>query len=152
MPNNVLYYTLMEKLTLEVGDYVGKKSLLLDLEQQGLYTSPDSVKVLSKYYDGDINVLRTSYKSVAGKCNKFYNSIRDILVAEGRFDKADSDKFVALLKKTGDVCDFREKVRDWARAEIRKEQKKPGSSTFYDLGDLIGRYDDLLRRRRNRGK
>lgn len=151
MPNNVLYYRKLEELTLLVGNYVCKKALIRDLKR-GFYTSPDSINLLSKYYGGDIYNLRACYEKERGEINKVFEVVLDILKAEGRFNHTDAKTFVSLMQKTEDTCDFRTKVRDWSRNELKREDKKPGSSRFYDLGDLLGRYDDLLMDRRNRGK
>ena len=150
MPNNVLYYDCLVKISLLMGKYVNKKALLDDLRQGGYYRSPDSVKALSKYYQSDINVLEESFEKTRKEVNKYFDVVKSILEAEGSYDDKSTKIFVKLMKMTNDVCDFRAKVRKWSRDELKREAKEPDSSRFFSLGDFIKRYEVILENRRKR--
>lgn len=146
MPNNnVLYYTRLVDLCNIAGEWVSKKRLLDDI-REGDPTSPESIKVLAKYYDGDVNVLAEANKKVATKANNLWFSLAELLKAEGRWDDSDSKVFLSQLKKPVDFCDFRAKVRDWSRAELKREQNGK-ESTFYDYREMLDRYQKLVLKR-----
>ena len=145
MPNNVLYYQSMIDFCNVAGEWVNKTALLDDI-RNGDPTSPDSIKTLAKYYDGDVNVLANKRKAIASKANNSWFMIRDLLKAEKCWSQEDDDAFVALIKKPTEYCDFRAKVRDWARNELERERKGK-ESVFYDLRSLIDRYQKLILKR-----
>ena len=145
MPDNVLYYDRLLRLCNAAGDYVNKKALYDDI-MYGEPTSPESIKTLAKYYDGDKNNLAICYKRVKAEANNAWVAVRELLQANECYVSYDAGVFFNLLVKTDDDCDFRAKVRDWARAELRKEQKGKGS-TFYNFRDLLDRYQKLVLKR-----
>ena len=167
MPNNVLYYDDIIKLCDAAGDYVRTKSLLDDLANSA-YTSPQSVMILAQYYEGDIEILKDRHKDNVLKANNAWVAIRVILTAESRWNKGDADVFFAKLTTAKEYCDFRPMVREWARAELRKEEKlvksknvpetdgkkkaTPKGATFQDIGELLDRYQKLILKRQEKKK
>jgi len=166
MPNNVLYYNDVVTLCDAAGDYVRTKSLLNDLLNTG-YTSPKSVKVLAEYYDGDIEILKDRHKDNMDKANNAWFAVRSELIAEGRWDKSDGELMLSKLQMATDYCDFRTKLRDWARSELKKEEKlaasknesvadgkkkAPKGATFYDCREFLDRYQRLILKRQKEEK
>lgn len=149
MPNNVLYYDYLIKLCNATGDFVNKRALYNDI-MHGDPTSPESIKTLAKYYDGDKNILATVYKRVRNEAGSAWNSVKELLQCCDHWVPEDADVFGKQLAKVDDDCDFRAKVRDWARAELKREKKQMGSSTFYDMRALLDRYQKLVLKRQGK--
>jgi len=148
MPNLVLYYDYMITLCEAAGDYVRIHALYMDLKHADPI-SPDTIKTIAKYYDGDTEILARSHKKVTSKASSAWQSVKEILKNEGRCDDATAKTFGQQLAKTNEDCDFRKKVRDWSRAELRKIQNGK-TPVFYDFGDLLARYEKLLLRRQQK--
>ena len=146
MPNNVLYYNYLLKLCKVTGDFVQKRALLNDI-RYGDPTSPQSIIILAKYWDGDVNKLAAKYKDVRIETSGAWDSIKELLSNCGRYDEEDAKVFGQQLCKTEDVCDFRKMVRTWAKAELNKAAKGK-ETTFYDMGELLDRYEALILKRR----
>ncbi len=150
MPNiNVLYYNALLDLCDVAGDYVRLRALLIDI-REGEPTSPDSIKTLAKYYDGDVNVLMNVFKQKRLAANEAWHVLKELMLHEDCWEEEASVVFFQQITKKTEFCDFRAKVRDWARAELRKEKKTAGSSTFLSMKDLIYKYERLLLKRRDK--
>lgn len=148
MPNNVLYYSYILDLCEVAGDYTQKRALLYDI-QHGDPTSPKSIIILAKYWDGDVNKLAAKYKELRNAASGAWVSVKELLEAEGRYVKEDAEVFGQQLCKVEEVCDFRKMVRTWARAELKREAAGKGS-TFYDMRGFLDRYEALILKRRQK--
>ena len=101
MPNNVLYYNYLLKLCKITGDFVQKRALLNDI-RYGDPTSPQSIIILEKYWDGDVNKLAAKYKDVRIETSGAWDSIKELLSNCGRYDEEDAKVFGQQLCKTED--------------------------------------------------
>ncbi|MCQ2571292.1 MAG: hypothetical protein MJ154_03560 [Candidatus Saccharibacteria bacterium] len=148
MSNNVLYYDCLLNLCAAVGEYVCKRELYYDIKD-GKPPSPASIKTLAKYYEGSVENLSLSYKRTSHRCNKEWLALKEFLENAGAYDKEDAKTFYQQLTRINESCDFRAKVRDWARAELAKERKGK-ESAFYNMRDMLDRYEKLVLKRRNK--
>ena len=145
----VLFYQDVKKLCDAAGDYTQFRALYYDLINGTQHASPESVKVLSKYFDGSFYKLEDHYKEVTANAIKKVLAVRGALASLGLYDKADEGNFINHLRRCQDDCDFRTMVRGWCNQAIHKAEKGKEVSII-SYGEFLARYDALLLKRRKK--
>lgn len=145
----VLFYTDVKKLCDASGDYVQYRALYYDLINGTRHASPKSVKVLTKYFEGDFYKLEDRYKEVTRNANNKVLAVRGTLSALGLYNEAEEDNFINHLRRCKEDCDFRTMVRGWCDQAIRKAEKGKDVKII-SYGDFLDRYDELLLKRRKK--
>lgn len=145
----VLFYRDVLKLCDAAGEYTQYRALYYDLINGTGRASPESQKVLVKYFDGDFYRLEDRYKEVTSNANNKVLAVRGTLFALGLYDKADEDIFINHLRRCKDDCDFRTMVRAWCNQAIRKAEKGK-EIKIMSYGDFLARYDELLIKRQKK--
>ena len=148
MLNLVIYYKDVETLSLDVGDYVRIHALYDDIEH-GTPTAPNSIMLLANNYDGDLEKLKHNHDRIAKKALLDWIPIREMLKANEVYDAADAAVFLNRLQIRNGDSDFRDFVRQWSRAELKKIADGK-EAKFYGPTEFLKRYENLLITRKKR--
>ena len=149
MSGIVLYYDTLLKMVDDAAKYTGVYYLYLDLAGD-MPPSPGSIRALAKYYDGDMKKVFDRYKTLRTACGRDYYQLCETMELLGILDATENgDLFKRYLIKPRGDCDFRVKVRDWARIELRRASQNK-QLRLYNFGDFIRRYEALLLKRRSK--
>ena len=157
MSNVVLYYEYMKKLVKACGRLQTYTHLYDDL-CYGCPPSPDSYKVLVKHHESSLDVLRDKVNRAKKERAEIGRMIGTLAKACGIYPEnenlwinKDAEVFCAMLMLRREDSDFREKVRDWSRSEIKKITKTGKEPDVpMSFKDYIDKYEALLKTRRKR--
>ena len=152
----VLYYEAILKLCDACGLYLEHSHLYSDL--RSFEPLPDSHRVLVYKHDGSMAILRHKMGIAWTNRAEISESIIDFSVTLGLYKSGDEMRedekvisFCDMLLYRTEICDFRKKVRDYAKQQLRhisngKEVK------LMSLGDFVDRYAKLVEARHKRKK
>ena len=144
--SNVYYKMLLQFCDAE-GAFLDIAHLYNDLKSE--VPNPDSYRTLVKYYDADLVQLSVAKKRAGKKAMECWNQLKRVVVAEGVYREGDGALFIAEFQSRIEDCDFRAKVREWTRTEVKRASEGKTVRPL-DFATLLGRYDDLVLKRLER--
>lgn len=119
----------------------------------GCPPSEDSYRVLVSKHDAKLDVLRNKFNQARSARLETWLTLRRMMEKAGVYDPDDAEFFVIMVERRVEESDFRAKVRDWTRSELRKIEKgKAEPDELKSFKWYLDRYAELSKRRASKKK